>query len=233
MTRHPAIPCGDREADPVDLATPVHKALHRFMFDVLVQIGALDVSSTAEIRRGVNAVERLLALLPNAPAAPRNTARALRQAAASQRRTLAARLYRELTSLVTWQLQQQPRAATRWPAPEAAALRRRQLARLSADELRAAMHWMGAALTPQELAALLDDLHASVDTVRFHGVLDTLARELDAPRWQRVAGALDQRAWSAPDMARRIDSHGPPKRRAMAPWGAAAAGPDRNTANPC
>lgn len=75
-------------------------ALRRFVADTLERVAAVDLSDRLELERSVNLVERLLAVLGE-PAPPLHaTLHALRHAGASQRRTLAAQLYRELAALV-------------------------------------------------------------------------------------------------------------------------------------
>ncbi|HET6600069.1 MAG TPA: hypothetical protein VFG60_08905, partial [Burkholderiaceae bacterium] len=92
----------EEAADPV---TTVHKALRRFMFETLVRVGAVDVMDRLDLERTVNLVQRLLGVLGEAAPPLHVTMQALRHGGASQRRALAAQLYRELSLLVTAQLQ--------------------------------------------------------------------------------------------------------------------------------
>lgn len=183
---------------PNDLTGPVHKALRRFMFDTLVQSGSLDVTRRADVERTLNLVERLLGVLREPAPGLRSAMAELQHAPASGRAACAARLYRELSGLVTRELARLQAAeeidAERPPrlagVTERARLRRERLATLDLDELRDLLGWMADALSPQELAALLDDLHDGAPTPRLSLALDVVSRRLPAERWQRLAAAL-------------------------------------------
>jgi len=181
----------DRPCPPaLDLVAAAHKATRRFLFDTLVQLGALDVTDGDDIDRTLNALDRLLAVLGEPVEPWRPAMQALRHGAWSQRRGVAADLYRALADLVQRQLlrlahdEQQARAR---PAGDRVADR---LQRLDDDDLRSALHWMQGALTPQELATLLEALHGAAPAGRFHGALAQLSQGLDERRWNQLARAL-------------------------------------------
>jgi hypothetical protein len=178
-----------------DIAAAACKATRRFMFDTLVQLGALDITDAQDIARCLNQLQRLLVVLGE-PAAPWHEAtQALRHGAASQRRGVAAQLYRDLSGLVILQMQRMqghpPQSAD---GPTEAASR---LHALSDDELRDALFWMDAALNPQELAAVLDALHAG-GGARFQAALEALGERLGERRWDQLACALDLTRQIAP-----------------------------------
>lgn len=169
MNPHPILLCrvAAEPAPALDLVVAAHKALRRFMFDTLVQIGALDVTDGAAIERALNGLDRLLAVLNEPRQAWRPTMQSLRHGAFSQRRSVAAALYRALSQLVQRQLlrlqQDEPQDGVDGVDDVDAAER---LAALDDDELRDALHWMRGALTPQELAALLDALQGGATNPR-------------------------------------------------------------------
>ena len=166
MNTHP-IPLRRVAADPapaLDLVVAAHKAFRRFMFDTLVQIGALDVTDGDAIERALNGLDRLLAVLNESQEAWRPLMQSLRHGAFSQRRSVAAALYRALSRLVQRQLQRLQQDELQHGADEADAAER--LATLEDDELHDALHWMRGALTPQELAALFDALHGGATNPR-------------------------------------------------------------------
>lgn len=166
MNPHPILLCRVA-ADPapaLDLVVAAHKALRRFMFDTLVQIGALDVTDGAAIERALNGLDRLLAVLNEPRQAWRPTMQSLRHGAFSQRRSVAAALYRALSHLVQRQLLRLQQDEPQDGVDGADAAER--LAALDDDELRDALHWMRGALTPQELAALFDALHGGATNPR-------------------------------------------------------------------
>jgi hypothetical protein len=145
----------DLQAAP--LANAVHKALRRFMFDALVAAGSLDTTQPRQVERVLNLVERLLAVLNEPAPALRNAMAALREGAASQRPARAARLYRELSALVTDRLLRlQADEAGGEPRHE----RQQRLRSLSSDELQDLLEWMTGAVSPQEWAMLMADLRA-------------------------------------------------------------------------
>lgn len=73
-------------------------ALRRFLADTLERVATIDLTDRLDVERGVNLVERLLAVLGGPAPELHATLWALRHAGASQRRTLAAQLYRELAA---------------------------------------------------------------------------------------------------------------------------------------
>ncbi|HEX6708563.1 MAG TPA: hypothetical protein VF169_27755 [Albitalea sp.] len=179
---------------PIDIVVAAHKATRRFMFETLVAIGALDVTDGHDIDRSLNLLERLLEVLGETRDDWRDTIHGLRHGAASQRRGLAARLYRDLAELVSRELARlQRREAQAGAQPAAVALER-----LDDDELRGALHWMEGALTPQELAGLLDQLHTHANAPRFNLALAVLAERMDNRRWHQLARALDLHRDTAP-----------------------------------
>jgi hypothetical protein len=148
----------------VDLLVSLHKALRCFIFEVLVDVGRVDVSDGEAVHRTAQQVQRLLALRRE-PRGPLHLAVAQLQCGPLAQRAAAAReLYQALSQWSIATLQQLALDELRQagqptlPSAQAAAQRRRQLASLSTDELRDALHWMGRALTPQELAPLVADL---------------------------------------------------------------------------
>lgn len=162
----------------LDLLAPLHKALRRCMFDTLVRVGRLDAARADTLGPTLAAVERLLGVLAEPAPGLRATLWQLRGGARgpargdeAPRALLAARLYRELASLVTARLQriedeEAEANAALWQAHDDAdlrALRQRQFAAMSVDERREAVAWMRESLSPQELAQVLEDLHAGVD----------------------------------------------------------------------
>lgn len=178
------------DAAALDIVTAAHKATRRFMFETLVRIGSLDVTDADDIDGALNLLERLLEVLGEPREDWRPPFRALRHGAVSQRRSVAAALYRDVAGLVGHQLVrlQRDEKRARAAAPgEPVGLR---LQRLDDDELRGALVWMEGALTPQELAALLDELHANASAARFHAALAVLAERMDEVRWNQLARAL-------------------------------------------
>lgn len=146
------------ELQAAPLASAVHKALRRFMFDALVSAGSLDITQPRQVERVLNLVERLLSVLNEPAPALRDAMAALREGAASQRPARAARLYRELAALVTTQLLRlQADDAGREHQHE----RQRRLESLSSEELQDLLQWMTGAVSPQEWAALMADLRAT------------------------------------------------------------------------
>jgi hypothetical protein len=144
----------------VDLLASLHKALRCFIFEVLVDVGRLDVRDGDALHRTAQQVQRLLALLRE-PQGPLHQAVAqLQQGPLAQRSAAAQELYLALSQWSIAALQrlalEEMRQASR-PAVTPAQ-RQRRLASLSDDELREALHWMGRALSPQELAPLVADL---------------------------------------------------------------------------
>lgn len=175
---------------PVDIVVAAHKATRRFMFETLVEIGSLDVTDPHDIDRTLNLLERLLEVLGEPRAGWQDGIHALRHGAASQRRSVAAQLYRDVADLVSRELARlQRREALLAAEPPTA--RPAAFDRLDDDELRGALHWMEGALTPQELAGLLDELHASASGQRFHAALAVLAERMNNRRWNQLARALD------------------------------------------
>lgn len=147
-------------ATDVDLLASLHKALRCFIFEVLVDVGRVDVSDGEAVHRSARQVLRLLALLRE-PQSPLHLAAAQMQRGPLAQRAAAAReLYQALAQWSIGTLQQLALEESRQAEqpPVAPAQRRRQLASLTTDELREALHWMGRALAPQELAPLVADL---------------------------------------------------------------------------
>ena len=182
--------------DTTDPIAPVHKALRRFMFDTLVRIGALDVGDRLDVERSVNLVQRLLGVLDDPAPAIQATLAALRHGPASERRSEAAQLYRELSALVTARLQRleavESEPAPRLQGTALQAWRRAQLAGMDDAEWQDALHWMSGSLSPAELADLLDDLHAGAPA-RLDTTAATLRQRLDPARWAGVQRALGTR----------------------------------------
>lgn len=182
----------------VDLIAPVHKALRRFMFDTLIEVGALDTTRQDTVARTAAAVERLLDVLRAPAVVLRHTALELRGAPPKRRAALAARLYRELASLVTEQLSRMARDEERrnpllwlhYSDDQLRALRAGQLASLAADELADSLGWMCDALQPDELAMVLADLQAGVDAATFGDALAVVSARLPDGRWDALAQAL-------------------------------------------
>jgi len=144
----------------VDLLASLHKALRCFIFEVLVDVGRVDVSDGEAVHRTAQQVLRLLVLLRE-PHGPLQVAAAqLQRGPLAQRAAAARELYQALSHWSIGTLQQLALDESRQAArpPVAPAQRRRQLASLTTDELREALHWMGRALAPQELAPLVADL---------------------------------------------------------------------------
>ena len=155
-----------------DLLASLHKALRCFIFEVLVDVGRVDVRESGAVQRTAQQVQRLLDLLRE-PQGPLHQAVAqLQRGPLAQRAAAAQELYLALSQwsiatlkrLALDELRHASRPAL--PSAQAAAQRRRQLASLSADELREALHWMGRALTPQELALLMTDLQQLHESAR-------------------------------------------------------------------
>jgi hypothetical protein len=182
--------CPAPDAAALDLVAAAHKATRRFMFETLVRIGSLDVTDADDIDGALNLVERLLDVLGEPRDDWRAAFRALRHGAVSQRRGVAAALYRDVAALVGHQLVRLQRDEKRARAADPAEPVGLRLQRLDDEELRGALVWMEGALTPQELAALLDELHASASAPRFHAALAVLAERMDEVRWSRLARAL-------------------------------------------
>lgn len=182
----------------VDLIAPVHKALRRFMFDTLIRVGALDTTRDEAVAATAADARRLLDVLGTPRGVVRHALQALQQAPAAQRPRQAAWLYRELTALVTEQLQRMagdeerrnPLLWLRYTDSELRALRSGQLASLSTEELAESLGWMCDALRPAELAMVLDDLHASVDAATFGQALAVVSARLPDARWDALALAL-------------------------------------------
>ncbi len=187
-------PCSPR-FDPI---LPLHKGLRQVMFDVLTQVGALDVADIFAVDGCAQEVSRLVDLLPSTAATLGPTVEALYQRDAAARRDAADHLYRVLTAVVTEQLlAQQQTEASRTAALQSRhtdealrAMRRLQLGAMSEAELAEALRSLGTALTPTELSAFVDDLQATVDSQTFGCLIDTLRRRLPTPRWERIAREL-------------------------------------------
>ncbi|WP_280150813.1 hypothetical protein [Piscinibacter sp. XHJ-5] len=178
------------DAATLDIVVAAHKATRHFMFETLVRIGSLDVTDAHDVDGALNLLERLLDVLGEPRDGWRDAMHALRHGAASQRRGIAAQLYRDMVGLVGHQLvrlQLDEKRARVGSLSEPVGLR---LQRLDDEELRGALTWMEGALTPQELAGLLDELHASTSAARFHSALAVLAERMDEDRWNRLALAL-------------------------------------------
>lgn len=178
------------EPPALDLSLAAHKATRHFLFETLVQIGSLDVTDHDDIEITLNLLDRLLDVLGEPRSAWREPMGALRHGAASQRRSVAAALYRGVANLVARHLARLQRSEARWAEVGPAAAAPTRLHLLDDDELRDALHWMGGSLTPQELAAVLDELHAAGNAPRFQGALAALSASLDTRRWNQLARAL-------------------------------------------
>ena len=143
-----------------DLLASLHKALRCFIFDVLVSVGRVDVSDDDALCRTTQQLQRLLALLREPQGALHQALAQLQHGPLAQRAAAARELYQALAHWSIGWLQQLALEASRQAArpPVTPSQRRRQLASLTTDELREALHWMGRALAPQELAPLVADL---------------------------------------------------------------------------
>lgn len=204
MLLPPGIDAADPELDAeafdrrVDLIAPVHKALRRFMFDTLIQAGAIDTARAEAVATAVAAVERLLDVLRAPAVVLRHTAAELRRAAPARRAALASRLYRELAALVTEQLSRMAQDEERrnpvlwlhYSDAQLRALRAGQLAALSTGELAESLGWMCDALQPAELAGVLHDLQASASVQTFRNALEVVSARLPQARWDALAQAL-------------------------------------------
>jgi hypothetical protein len=181
---------------PLDLLTALHKALRCALFDLLAQVGRIDVSDRAQLQQTTRRLQRLLAMLNEAPGTFAGLLVRWQRGPAARREAAARVLYQELADWTVGMLQRLAREQARHQArpcasPEAqAAQRQRQLASLDEAELREALYWFGRALTPQELAAVLADLRAAAVGARFGIALDALAASLDGAGWDPLARAM-------------------------------------------
>jgi len=182
----------------LDIVSAVHKATRRFMFETLVQVGAMDVTDSDDIDLTLNLLERLLEVLGEPRVRWHDAMHALRRGPGSRRRSIAAGLYRDLARLVGDQLARLERQESRALGLQAAEPLAARLQRLDDDELSSAVSWMGGALTPQELADLVDELHAASSAGRFHRALALLGERMDERRWNQLARALGVTQTSAP-----------------------------------
>lgn len=144
----------------VDLLASLHKALRCFIFEVVVDVGRVDVRDGDAVHRTAQQVQRLLALLREPQGPLQHAVAQMQRGPLAQRAAAARELYQALSHWSIGVLQQLALDELRQDTRPAVtpAQRRRQLATLTAEELREALHWMGRALTPQELAPLVADL---------------------------------------------------------------------------
>lgn len=172
-----------------------HKAVRCFMFEVLMQVGALDVVDLTAIDRCVARIVRLFVVLREPAIELQLLFIALNLNDMALRREAAAELYQKLTRFVSLQLAaQQERESTCTPRlwaqhtdAELGAMRGRRLLLMSDGELAEALEWMEVTLTPQELAAVLNDVQVSVSASCFAAVIAMLGDLMIAPRWRQSA----------------------------------------------